>query len=260
MLIKRYKIEGYEDIMHQYGYFRHTELYVEKYNMVIRLESNKIIFVAKASKPNNVYSLAVGNEEKEYPIDEIDIDNEFIDSCYKLLQKQNEMNDYKDQIHKNFDFSKFLSNDEISENMFKNAQNEYRLRNFNKAIKLFNEVINFTHNQVIKQKALYNIACCYSLQEKYTESVKYLNIAFENGFYDWEHILIDNDFRDFNKLISNNKTLFFEVIKKMIDKNNFNFEKYSNYYKNFNKLHPILSILKENNINYENLSSNILSE
>jgi tetratricopeptide (TPR) repeat protein len=253
MLVKRYKIEGYEDIIHQYGYFRHTELYVEKYNMVIRLDSNKIMFVQKATKPNNVYCLNPKDGNKEYPIEEIDIEDEFMESCYKLLQKQNEINDYKDVIHKSFDFSKFLSNDDISENMFEDAQFEYKMQKYKEAIDKYNEVINFTHNQMIKQKALYNIACCYCLKENYSESIKYLNLAFENGFYDWEHVLMDNDFKDFNKLISENKTLFFEVIKKMLEKNHFNSKRYSTYYKQYDKLHPAIRILKENNINFPNI-------
>ena len=238
MLIKRYKIEGYEDIVHRFHYFCHTELYVEKYNMVIRLNGNKIMFVAKST---NVHSLGF---EEEYKIEEVNIDDNFIISCYTLLQKQNEMDDYKDTIHKSFDFTKILSNDELSKKMCSDARCEYDKKNYVNSIELYKNVVDFTHNQIYKYESLYNIACCYSRLEKYTESIQYLNRAYDNGFYDWEYVLSDKDFNDFDKLISINKTLFFDVIKKMLEKNPIDLNKYKNY----KTLPPILSRLKNENI------------
>jgi hypothetical protein len=78
-------------------------------------------------------------------------------------------------------------------------------------------------------------------------AIEYLKKAYDNEFYDWVHLLTDDDLKNFKE---ESHPEYLQLIKKMIEKNHHNLDKFNNYYKNYNKLHPILSYLKDNNIEF----------
>jgi tetratricopeptide (TPR) repeat protein len=246
MLVKRYKIEGYDDYIHRYGYFCHTELFVEKYHMIIRINGNKVLFVKHSSKPNNIYSFE-SFENEEHPMEDVEVDNIIIDSCYELLNKQKELENMKEQINNSFDFSKIVSNEEISKIWMEEANYSYRINDFDKAVELYNSIVKFTTLQDYKSTSLYNIGCCYNRLNNTKMAIEYLKKAYDNEFYDWVHLLTDDDLKNFKE---ESHPEYLQLIKKMIEKNHHNLDKFNNYYKNYNKLHPILSYLKDNNIEF----------
>ena len=55
MIVQKYEVEGYLDPIHQGGHFKHYEIFVPQYNMIIRLDNHKIVFVNESNKPHNIF-------------------------------------------------------------------------------------------------------------------------------------------------------------------------------------------------------------
>jgi tetratricopeptide (TPR) repeat protein len=214
MLIKRYIVEGYEDIIHCFGYFCHTHIFVEKYNFIISMEDNEIKYLCESDKPQNKYHIfESGFKEKESVIEEVEIDDNFIEMCYKMFQKEKEVKNIKETIQKNFNIIDFSYNDK---SLFKAGIKHYGNKDYDKAIDTFNKVTNITNNKNIKAHSLYNISCCYSQMNDYEKSIQMLKQAFESGYIDWKHIMSDPDFdnirnsknSDFDNIIKNMATVY----------------------------------------------------
>ncbi len=97
-----------------------------------------------------------------------------------------------------FFFSFLISADELVDKLkidynvtLRQAYKHYNEKNYPEAIKLYREYI---ESNVGDSGNLYNLSCCYGLNNQPDEAAIYLKIAFEKGFNDLNHIMNDPDF------------------------------------------------------------------
>ena len=105
MIVQKYEVEGYGDPIHRGYHFKHYEIFVPQHNMVIRLDKHKIVFVDESDKPRNVFHMTI-SEEKNNPIEEITISEEFINGCKVILEETKRINALKEDLYKFFDETK----------------------------------------------------------------------------------------------------------------------------------------------------------
>lgn len=143
MIVQKYIVEGYEDYMHLMGHFKHYEIFVPEHKMVIRLNNHEIVFVGESDKPHNVYNLGLNSEKTVAKIEEISIDNNFIEGCLEILELTKKTNQMKKNLYKYFDDTK-------SEEVRYQDKYDYYLDKFyeiiledkEKALEIFNEHLN----------------------------------------------------------------------------------------------------------------------
>ena len=84
----------------------------------------------------------------------------------------------------------------------------YKLGQYQRAIEDYNQAIRFNPKYV---NAFYNLGCIYSLQDNISKAVKYLELALENGFDNFDWISKDTDWdiirstNEFKMLIDKHK-------------------------------------------------------
>jgi hypothetical protein len=106
MIVQKYIVEGYEDYMHLMGHFKHYEIFVPEHKMVIRLNNHEVVFVGESDKPHNVYNIGLHSDKTVAEIEEISIDNKFIEGCLEILELTKKTNQMKENLYKYFDDTK----------------------------------------------------------------------------------------------------------------------------------------------------------
>lgn len=142
MIVQKYEVEGYEDPMHLGGHFKHYEIFVPQYNMIIRLDNHKIVFVSESDKPHNVFHTSFSSKEINNPIEEILINEKFINGCKIILEETKRINALKEDLYVYFDETK------PEEQRFKDKHDYYIKQFYNlihsekdKALQIFNDYL-----------------------------------------------------------------------------------------------------------------------
>lgn len=142
MIVQKYEVEGYEDPIHLGGHFKHYEIFVPQHNMIIRLDNHKIVFVNESDKPHNVFHTHISSKEINNPIEEIHINEDFINGCKIILEETKKINSLKEDLYKYFDETKsenqrFADKYEYYTSQFYDLihKDEYK----DKAFEIFNE-------------------------------------------------------------------------------------------------------------------------
>jgi tetratricopeptide (TPR) repeat protein len=196
MLVDKYIVEGYEDWIHSYGYFKLTHIFVEKYKMIIIINDKcEITNMFRSKKPENTYSVVM--EELTSPIEKIEVSNEFVEKAYTILCAKEKVKVDENELKNLINWDNFLSNSEKSEIKFNEAYTVFRKGKYEDAIRLFSDIIEFTTSEKHKATSYYNIACGYALLKQKDNLVKYLHQAVNNGYTNWQHIILDNDFKKY---------------------------------------------------------------
>ena len=254
MLVDKYVIEGYEDPIHNYGHFKHWELFVEKYKIVIRInQKNKIQFISSANKPNNNYAISLNRDNLEHPIEKIEVNDEFIEKCYDIFNMENKLKETKETIMSHLDLEKFYNNEDLTEIKFNEAmkiydkqkyknENELDLQLYKDAMNKFHDVFEFTNSESMKCLSLYNIACCYVKLKDKSMVYEFLEkCILQYGYKDWQHLIMDHDFKDYR-----NEKRYVELVKEVY-KHNSSYRRL-NYCATGSKLPEDLQYLKDNKI------------
>lgn len=80
----------------------------------------------------------------------------------------------------------------------------HALKEYNKAIYNLQKALLLDQQQ---PDTYYNLACAFALQSDTANSLKYLNLAFEKGFKDYDHIMQDDDLISLRKLAAFDKLI-----------------------------------------------------
>lgn len=188
----KYSYEYYIDNLHQMGYIKLYEYFIgEPYNLIISYNSDtttdkeKMISVTTSDKPRNKYML--GFRERNSNLFHIKISKSWVDSCKKLLNIENSINDLKCKI---YDLKPDQTTQiEIFDEMFKLGLTAFGQKNKIKALDYFEKCLSIQNNDNI---ILYNIACCYSGIDN-NKSLNYLKMSIKNGNNDINWIQSDPD-------------------------------------------------------------------
>ena len=120
MLVDKYIVEGYEDWIHSYGYFKLTHIFVEKYKMIIIIDDkNEITNMFRSESSQNTYSLV--KREITSPIEKVEVSDEFVEKAYVILCAKEKVKADENELKNLIDWDKFLSNSEKSEFKFNEA-------------------------------------------------------------------------------------------------------------------------------------------
>ena len=196
MLVDKYIVEGYEDWIHSYGYFKLTHIFVKKYKMIIIIDDkNEITNMFRSESPQNTYSLV--KREITSPIEKVEVSDEFVEKSYVILCAKEKIKADENEIKNLIDWDKFLSNSEKSEFKFNEATDVFNKKKYENSIKLFSDLIEFTTDDNYKTSSYYNIACGYAKLKQKENVVKYLDQAVNNGYTNWQHIILDNDLKKY---------------------------------------------------------------
>lgn len=180
----------------------------ENSHFVIRVESGKLIFSVTENLPTErkkMYGLSV------YNIAEIEFDKKCADMCYELYKKE------QDLIKENNDMAKAIpeikTKFDIFEKEFHKGMMLFKECKYEESIKVFSNIAEKYPEISDSKNAVYNVACCYSILKNYNKTLEYLAKAFELGYYNWAHMIIDTDLQE----IINDKR-FVNIVRKMIEK------------------------------------------
>ena len=213
MLIDKYIVEGYEDFIHSYGYFKLTHIFINKYQIIIVInDENKIINIFRSEKPKNEYSLVMKSITS--PIDKIEVSDEFVEKAYTILCTKEKIKSDENELIKLINWDNFLSNSEKIEIKFKEALDIFNKEKYEDAIKMFNELIEFTTDYNYKSISYYNIACSYAQLKQKENVIKYLDQSIFYGYNNWQHIILDDDLKEYI-----NEQEIVEIIKKIYNSN-----------------------------------------
>jgi len=133
---------------------------LEKYHIIIRLD-NDIVTVYTADKVPL---------QPACDIQEIEINDEFIDSCYQLYLKHNE-------TLKLFDPKNFYTNEEYCCIIGEKAYKLFFNNKYNDAIIKFQEIVDFTDQTQTRIVALQSIGLCYEKMKDDTKASEYYSIV-----------------------------------------------------------------------------------
>lgn len=173
----------------------------------------------------NIYD-SLANKE----IHEIYVDKKWMLDCFELYENEQKLDTLKNLLY--LKSPNVESLEESSNKLFKKGLDYFNSKNYEDAKKYFLQCIEILKNTtalINKSYSYYNIACCYSLQQNIDEAIKWLNLAFENGYIDWVHIITDIDF-----LKIRNDERFVNLIKEIKEKN-------PNRSKNYINVGPIIN-------------------
>lgn len=208
----KYKYSYYFDAIHEYGYTVIDVYCIENYiedgvHFQIMIDEKLKMDVIK-KLPENIKLNIKNNITGTFDIDVVEISKEWVDSCYSLYLKQNEISlELRRKLIEKPDVkSKYDLFDETN----KEGLKKYAEKNYDEALKLFIEA-NKKNPECLK--TIYNIACCHCKKNNNEVVYEYLNKLVEDGFSNWSYIIEDNDFVEIR-----NEKKFVEIIEKMIKK------------------------------------------
>lgn len=142
------------------------------------------IFLIDSSKNGKVF---FGYTETNDHSDQITISEDWVDMCFNNLIRELALNEAKKKILIEKPTSKSVSeiNNEAVEHITK--------KEYHEAIDILKKGLMFTFSKHYKI-TVYNLSCAYSCLQDEDNTFKYLSLAFESGFKDWETLINDDDF------------------------------------------------------------------
>ncbi len=254
MLVEKYVIEGYHDPLHSYGYFKHWEIFVAKYSIVIRInEKNKIQFISHADCPNNNYAVSLAKSNVDHPIDKVEVNDDFIEKCFEIYTMEKKINECKKSVVELLDFDTFFNNQDLTKIKFDAAMkihNKQQYKSYDKidkqiyfeAIDKFIELASFTQSLEMKALSLYNVACGYAKIKEKEKMYEFLEKSIFYGYNNWQHLILDDDLQDYRE-----EKEFVSLVRKVYEANS-EFRPLNYAYVN-GKLPQDLQYLKDHKIN-----------
>lgn len=214
MKVLKCKYTYYVDNVHMYGFKLCDRYFVKSFlkegeNFVITVDDTEL----KLHFTNN--DLTYFKDEYgagTFDIDELDVSDEWINSCYglwlerkQLMTKSNELLGSKPNV---------LSKYDIFAKTFEEGILSYKQQDYQQARLIFEKLYNDSKFHEEIHICSYNVACCYSADCDIDNAIKWLETSMIDGYVNWSNVILDNDFKN----IRNDKK-FVEIIKQMIEKN-----------------------------------------
>lgn len=141
---------------------------------------------------------------------DIELPKSWVDECFECYQQQKEIDKRKQKIfEKSNTFSK-TPKDIYTEN-FELGLKCLKEKDYDNAIGYFQKSLD---TNIDNKSVFYNLACSYCRKNDFEQALQYFNLSFENGYYDWSHIISDADLENIKE-----NPKFVEIIKKMIQLN-----------------------------------------
>ena len=223
MLVKKYKISGFNDPVHQFGPFNHWGLFIQEYSMLVVLdEKDKLISIMESEDPlvSDLY--------------ECDIPDDVISKFLEIYQLQKKRIELEKQLYNSVDFSNYYIPQETFEKYYTKAHNFYMNKSYEKALECYHRILN--HSEYCKnieiENTYHNIACCYAKLGRTEELFTYLDKIYQLSSTHWYNLYFDKDFSEY---YSHPK--FIQLIKNMYQRNpkhNELYYKFLNQYENTN--------------------------
>jgi len=150
-------------------------------------------------------------DEDDISLRSVMIDRKWVDECIELFEREKELVTKKNLLF--FSAPNEESLRDIITRVFQDGFNCFKLKeyetgrnHFLKCIELLKDNQKYSTYCV----SIYNIACCYALEENIDLAIEWFDRSFQNGYNDWVHAIVDIDF-----LKIRNDARFVEIIKNM---------------------------------------------
>jgi hypothetical protein len=150
-------------------------------------------------------------EDEDMELRSIMIDRKWVNNCIQLFKQEEELITKKNLLF--FSSPSEESLKDIISREFDEGFKCFKLKEYkigrNHFLKCVELLIN---NQTCStyNTSIYNIACCYSLEDNFDCAIEWFDNAFQNGYNNWVHAIVDVDF-----LRIRNDPRFVEIIRKM---------------------------------------------
>lgn len=185
----RYVIEGYDDWIHRYGYFKGYKIYIpEPYNFCVFTLDDKIKYIKRQKVIDDFKNDYFGFNPK---INEIDMDEELIKKLYDTLKKEEEIKEERNKLTDNV--LKYKTNEELADDSFEKARLAFKDKNYDLSIELYNKSI---EGNYALAASYYNIACNYSMMGNKEKAIEYINKSLNEGYNNWYHMICDKDLQN----------------------------------------------------------------
>ena len=163
------------------------EITIRQYQSHITLNYKGPIDVVECDKPSYIF-------KTENTI----LDREWVDQCYEFYKQKQKLNDFQNKIYLRAPHEKLK--DEIINDLFNEGMICFESQNFKLGRKKFSQCLTILNGDKFDERyqlSCYNIACCYSRENKEQEALSWLLNAVSSGYTNWAHTITDNDWSNF---------------------------------------------------------------
>lgn len=154
-------------------------------------------------------------ESEDIELRSIMIDKKWVNDCIELFKNEEELIRKKNLLF--FSSPSDESLRDIVSREFDNGFKCFKLKEYEIGRNHFLKCVELLkNNQTCStyNTSMYNIACCYSLENNFDFAIEWLDKAFQSGYNNWVHAIVDVDF-----LRLRNDPGFVEIIRKMKELN-----------------------------------------
>lgn len=154
-------------------------------------------------------------ENDDIELRSIMIDRKWVNDCIELFKNEEELITKKNLLF--FSSPSVESLRDIVSREFDNGFKCFKLKEYEIGRNHFSKCVELLKNNKtcnMYNTSMYNIACCYSLENNFDSAIEWFDNAFHNGYDNWVHAIVDIDF-----LRLRNDPRFVEIIRKMKELN-----------------------------------------